>query len=292
MPVEFQIKASPAALARRESPSFPPAGSLGNEFTGKVAIVTGASRSKPREKIGIGAATALLLAEQGLESVTITSTQESELQAKETAQQIAELGTNVLWLAADHRLVPESRRVVKTTVERFGRLNLVVGIAGKRYDGLSLKLPEQTWDDAIDLMLKGNQYLGSLAMEECMRTKTLESVVYVGSIIGKYGNKGQISYAAAKSGLDGVVSTQSQEWGARNVRVNVIHPGYVATEMTRDLQERPDVAELVKNRISLGRMAQAEEIAYFIAFLLSPRASYITGGSFNIDGGIKPFGLG
>lgn len=286
---EFLLNASPAALARRRSSSYPQSGTLGNEFAGKVAIITGASRSNP---MGIGAATTIELAKQGLESVTITSTQESELHAKETAQQIAELGTNVLWLTADHRLVSETRRVIKATVGTFGRLNLVVGAAGKRYDGISLKLREETWNDAIDLMLKGNQYLGALAMEECMRTKTLEAVVYVGSIIGQYGNKGQVSYAAAKSGLDGVVAVQSQEWGVRGVRVNVVHPGYVATEMTSDLQGRTDIDALVKNRISVGRMARADEIANFIAFLLSPRASYITGGSFRIDGGIKPFALG
>lgn len=288
MPAEFEVKASPAALARRESVSYPPPGTLGNEFAGKVAIVTGASRSNP---MGIGAATALELGRQGLKAITITSTSGSEQQARDTAEKIAEQGTDVLWLAADHRQVLENQRVVATTIERFGTLNLVVGAAGRRHDGISIKLPEETWDGAIDLMLKGNQFLGGQAMEQCLRSKTLQSVVYIGSIIGEFGNKGQVSYAAAKAGLDGVVRSQSQEWGARGVRVNVVHPGYVATEMTSDLVGNPEVEQMTKTRISLGRMAQAEEIANFVAFLLSPRASYVTGGSFRIDGGVKPFAI-
>lgn len=288
MPIEFQVNPSFAALTQRESPYYPEPGTLGNEFAGQVAIVTGASRSNP---MGIGAACAIELARQGLRAVTITSTISSEQQARETAQIIADQGTRVLWLEVDHRQIAENQRVAKTTIERFGTLNLVVGAAGKRYDGISLRLREETWDGAIDLMLKGNQYLGAAAMEQSMRSKTLElkALVYVGSIIGEFGNKGQVSYAAAKAGLDGVVRSQSQEWGSRGVRVNVVHPGFVATEMTGDLVGKPEVEEMIKARISLGRMARAEEIAHLITFLLSPRASYITGGSFRIDGGIKPF---
>lgn len=274
MSAEFFLEASALGLSK------------GNEFAGKVAIVTGASRSNP---MGIGAATAIELGRQGLRAVTITSTLDSEEQARETAGKIATQGTEVLWLGVDHRLVADNQMVVRTTIERFGSLHLVVGAAGRRYDGLSVRLPEETWDSAIDLMLKGNQFLGASAMRASNRTKTLEAIVYVGSIIGELGNLGQTSYAAAKAGLDGVVRSQSQEWGDKGVRVNVVHPGYVATEMTRDLVGKPEIKEMAKTRISLGRMAQPEEIANLIVFLLSPRASYITGCSYRIDGGIRQF---
>lgn len=286
MPAEFQVTPSPAALALDAIPYIPQEGALGNEFAGKVAIVTGASRSSP---MGIGAATAIELSKQGLRAVTITSTPDSEQQARETAQLIADQGTEVLWLSADHKLASENQRVVRTTIERFEALHFVVGAAGRRYDSLSVQLKEDYWDSAIDLMLKGNRFLGASAMRQSLRTKTLEAVVYVGSIVGEFGNPGQDSYAAAKAGLNGVVKTQSQEWGSRGVRVNVVHPGFVTTEMTSDLVGKPEVEEMVKARFSLGRMAKPEEIAYLIAFLLSPRASYITGGSFRIDGGLKPF---
>lgn len=293
MPAEFQKPPFPIALALRESASYPNPGELGNEFAGKVAIVTGASRSNP---MGIGAATAIELAKQGLRAVTITSTPDSEQKARETAEIIAEHGAEVLWLAADHRLVSENERVVKTTFDRFGYVNFVVGAAGKRYDGLSVRMKEENWDSAIDLMLKGNQFLGAKAMEQSMRTKTLddpdkklEGIVYLGSLVKYFGNPGQVTYAAAKAGLDGVGGTQSQEWGSRGVRVNVVHPGFVETEMTADLVSRPGFQEMIKTRTSLGRAAKPNEIANFIVFLLSPRAAYITGGSFRIDGGMKPF---
>lgn len=263
-----------------------------NEFVGRVAIVTGASKSNP---MGIGAATAIELARRGLRAVTITSTPVSEAEARVTAGIIKGYGTEVLWLSADHRLVSDIQRVIKTTFDRFGYLNLVVGAAGKRYDGLSVRMKEENWDSAIDLMLKGNQFLGAQAMEQSMRTKSLddpykklEAIVYVGSVVRR-GNKGQGAYAAAKAGIDGVVGTQSQEWGSRGVRVNAVHPGFVETEMTVDVMGKEGFDEFVKSRISLGRVAKPEEIADLITYLLSPKASYITGASFTIDGGIKPF---
>lgn len=289
MPAEFEVKPQQDVLDKRAvlSTVVPP-GVLGNEFARKVAIVTGASRHSP---MGIGAATALELARQGLKSVTITSTPASEQQARETAQHLSELGAEVLWLGVDQRIVAENQRVIDTTVERFGALHYVVGVAGARYDGLSVGLTEDTWDGAINLMLKGNHYLGAFAMRKCLKTKTLEAIVYVGSIVGEFGNKGQVSYAAAKAGLDGLVRSQSQEWGGRKVRVNLVSPGFVATEMISDLLDQPAVEDMVRKRISLGRMANPSEIANLIVFLLSPRASYITGAIYPIDGGLKPFAI-
>lgn len=285
MATEFFTEASPAALEERRSRSYPPPGDVGNEFAGKVALITGASRPN-----GIGAATGLELAKRGLESLTITSTPTSEGQAKETAQMIADRGTNVLWLAADHRLVAETERVVRETMDKFGRLNLVVGAAGTRRDSLALRMREETWDYVLDLILKGNFFLGQAAMR--LSKGTLESIVYVGSIAGKYGNLGQAHYGAAKAGLDIVAKSQADEWGSRSVRVNVIHPGFVATEMTSDLLNNPKAQRVISERFALGRMGRAEEIAYAIAHYLSPQSSFATGGNFKIDGGFNPFGVG
>lgn len=289
MPIEFQVNPSPAALARRESSSYPQPGILGNEFAGKVAIVTGASRSNP---MGIGAATALELARRGLKAVTITSTQESEERAKETAEKIAEEGTYVLWMGVDHRQTANNIVVVERTVETLGEVNYLVGNAGRMHIRPLLRETHEAIDDDLDLMLRAHVHMAKALIDICRRTKTLDrlqGVVFVGSVVGDLGSIGQIGYGTAKSGIDGLVRNLYLELGHYGIRVNAIHPGFVATEMTQALQGEQG-ADFAQKRIVLGRMARSEEIAKTIAFLLSPEASYITGTSLVVDGGLKFFG--
>lgn len=286
MPAEFLLTASTTALVRRES--CPQPGTPGNEFVDKVAIITGASKIEP---MGIGAATAIVLASRGLRAVTITSTPESESRARDAAERIIEEGAHVLWMGVDHRQTADNIEVVKTTFQRFGEVNYFVGNAGRMHIKPLLRESHQAIDDDIDLMLKAHVHIAKALVDECRRTRTLDKlhgIVLIGSIIGDLGSTGQIGYGTAKAGIDGLVRNLYLELGGNGTRVNAVHPGFVATEMTKDLQnERGE--DFAQRRIALKRMAQPEEIAKTVAFLLGPDASYITGTSLIVDGGLKFF---
>ncbi|MBI2018746.1 SDR family oxidoreductase [Candidatus Daviesbacteria bacterium] len=290
MPAQFELEPSEAALEKRASRSNVMIhGTIGNEFAGKVAIVTGASKLEP---MGIGAATAIELARRGLRAVTITSTLESESRAKETAKRIAQEGTYVLWMGVDHRQTVDNIAVVEETVGKFGEVNYLVGNAGRMHIKPLLRETHEAIDDDLSLMLGAHAHMSKALIDICRRTKTLDrlhGIVFVGSVIGDLGSIGQIGYGTAKSGIDGLVRNLYLELGHYGTRVNAIHPGFVATEMTQALQGEQGEA-FAQKRIVLGRMAQPEEIAKTVAFLLGPDASYITGTSLVVDGGLKFFG--
>lgn len=279
MSAEFQVEPS-----RNHLP--PPSASL--PFEDKVAIVTGASKLNP---IGIGAAVAIELARRGLRAVTITSTPNSESRAHETANIIAQQGTQVLWMGVDHRQVADNIAVVERTVAEFGEVNYFVGAAGRMHIKPLLRETHEAIDEDIALMLGSHAHIAKALVDVCRRTKTLDrlsGIVLVGSVIGELGSIGQIGYGTAKAGIDGLVRNLFQELGRYGTRVNAIHPGFIATEMTEKMQGE-EGQEFAKNRIAMGRMGQAEEIAKTVAFLLGPDSSYITGASLVVDGGLKFF---
>lgn len=287
MAVEFQVKgcrneiASPDINRDRNDRE--------SGFVGKVAIVTGASKIEP---LGIGAATAIELAKRGLSWITITSTPESEERARAVATAVAKEGADVLWMGVDHKKTEDNIAVVKRTLEEFGEINYWVGNAGRMHLKPLLRETHEDIDSDIDLMLKSHMHLAKALVDECRRTKTLtrlEGIVFTGSVIGEIGSVGQIGYGTAKAGINGLVRNLYLELGGYGTRVNAVHPGFVATEMTQNLQNEQG-EEFAKTRVALKRMAQPSEIAKTIAFLLSNDASYITGTSIKVDGGLKFFG--
>lgn len=289
MPVEFQVEPSRNALVQRLSPAFPAPGTLGNEFAGKVAIVTGASKTSP---MGIGAATAIELAHRGLRAVTITSTPASQERARVAAERITKQGAGVLWMGVDHRQTEDNIAVVRRTFEEFGEVNYYVGNAGDMHIMPLLKETHQAIDGDIDLMLRAHVHLAKALADGCRRTRTLDrlhAIGLIGSVMKDLGGVGQIGYITAKAGIDGLVRSLYGELGGRGTRVFAVHPGFVATEMTAAKQNE-EGAGFAQNRIALKRMGTPEEIAKTVAFLLGPDASYITGTSLVVDGGLKFFG--
>ncbi|MBN1859084.1 SDR family oxidoreductase, partial [Candidatus Bipolaricaulota bacterium] len=170
-------------------------------------------------------------------------------------------------------------------VEQEGRVDFLVCNAGVARDRLMLRLSEPLWDQVLDVNLKG-AYLCIRALLRSLLRSPDGAIVCMGSVVGEMGNAGQTNYAAAKAGLEGMVRSLAKEVGGRGLRVNVLAPGFVATDMTAKLSE--DWKGELLERIPLGRVAEPKEIADVAAFLLSHRASYITGQVIGVNGGLFP----
>ena len=275
-------------------------GGLGRDFAPrnegdpkKVGLITGAGTSNP---MGIGLACALTLVRRGLDRVVITSTgstPEKIEQARQGAQMLAEEGAETLWLGVDHRLQEHNVAVVTRTFQEFGLINYFVGMAGRLRMVSVRRETVQNLREDIDLMLTANVEMTQVIFETAMRTKTINQVeagVLGGSMMAHLVSGYQRGYAPAKAGLEGLASQLAGEFGKRS-RWNVVHTGYVRTEMTRELQKLDPEGELARERIAVGRIAEPQEIANAVAFLLSPQASYINGATIVVDGGMKLGGL-
>lgn len=241
--------------------------------TQKVALVTGASR-------GIGRAIAEALGKQGL-IVVGTATTEAGAQAIDARlREVGIDGAGIVLNVTDSASVEVA---IKHITERFGAPLILVNNAGITRDNLLMRMKADEWDDVIDTNLSALYRV----TKACMRGMTKARwgrVVNITSVVGSMGNAGQSNYAATKAGAEGFTRALAREVGSRAVTVNNIAPGFIDTDMTRELpQEQRDM--LVK-QIPLGRLGGAEEIAAAVAFLVSDAAAYITGETLHINGGM------
>ncbi len=240
----------------------------------KTALVTGASR-------GIGKAIALALAAKGY--AVAVNYAGSQAAAEAVKDEIIAAGGQAFTLQGDVSNADDVDRMFKTIKEEFGQLDVLVNNAGITRDGLLIRMKEENWDAVLSTDLKSD-FLTTKAAAQMMMRKKKGAIVNIASVVGIMGNAGQANYAAAKAGVIGLTKATAKELAGRNIRVNAVAPGFIATDMTEVIPEKNK--EIMLQSIPLGRMGLAEDVAKAVCFLASEEASYITGQVLKVDGGM------
>ena len=243
------------------------------ELNDKVAIVTGASR-------GIGKAIAIQLAKCGSKLVLVARNAEALNSVKES---INSLGGNAVAMSGDISSLNSFAEIIANTVSKWERIDILVNNAGTTRDNLIIRMKEEDWDSVLKVNLKGC-FNGIKAVTRPMIKNKSGRIVNITSVIGQIGNAGQSNYAASKAGIIGLTKSIAKELGSRNITVNAVSPGYISTDMTDKLDE--EVKEKMKSSIPLGRLGTPQDVANLVCFLASDEAEYITGQTFNVDGGM------
>lgn len=240
-----------------------------------VAIVTGSGR-------GIGRAIALELATAGVKVVVNYAGRSDK--AEETVELIRAAGGEAVAVQADVSQQADVDRLIRTTLEQFGKIDILVNNAGITRDTLLLRMKEADWDAVMATNLKG-VFLCTKAVSKGMLKQRSGVIVNISSVVGLSGNAGQANYAAAKAGIIGFTKSVAKEFASRGIRVNVVAPGYISTDMTGTLPEGMQTDIL--RGIPLGRIGLPEDVASVVRFLVSPEASYMTGQTLSVDGGME-----
>jgi 3-oxoacyl-[acyl-carrier protein] reductase len=240
----------------------------------KIAIVTGASR-------GIGRETALTLASYG--ATVIVNYNGSKEKAEEVVKEIQESGGQAKAIQGNVADSAAMKQMADEVKKEFGRIDILVNNAGITKDNLLMAMKEEDFDAVIDTNLKG-AFLCMKHVIRIMMKQRYGRIINMSSVSGVMGNAGQINYCASKAGLIGMTKSLAREVGSRGITVNAVAPGYIDTEMTQGLPDEVKAGFI--ETIPLKRMGQTKDIAETVAFLASDRASYITGQTISVDGGM------
>jgi len=244
------------------------------DLTGKSALVTGGSR-------GIGKAIGLRLARQGAD-VAFSFRGNAEA-AKATVDEIESIGTKALAIQGDVKDPASAETVVKAALDAFGKVDILVNNAGVTRDDLIMRMSEDAWREVLETNLFGAFWMTKAVTRPMLKARA-GRIVNITSVSGQAGQMGQANYSSAKAGLIGLTKATARELASRGITVNAVAPGFVLTELTKDLPEALQT-ELIA-RTPLGRFGTVEEIADSVAFLVSDEARYITGQVLAVDGGL------
>jgi 3-oxoacyl-[acyl-carrier protein] reductase len=243
-------------------------------FENHIAVITGASR-------GIGHAIAMRLANEGARVACVSRT---EANAKKTANEINSLRSDAAKYysvdVADHAAV---QKIGAQILKDFGRIDILVNNAGMTRDALAMRMSLEDWDNVINTNLRG-AFSFTQAILRAMIKQRSGRIINISSVSGIMGNAGQTNYAASKAGLIGFTKSLARELASRNITVNAVAPGFITTDMTAGLSD--EVKKTLHAKIPLGKTGVPEDIANAVAFLASAEASYITGQTLCVDGGI------
>ncbi|NQD71722.1 3-oxoacyl-[acyl-carrier-protein] reductase [Sphingobacterium shayense] len=243
-------------------------------LAGKTALVTGASK-------GIGRKIAEVFAQQGA-NVAFTYLSSVE-KGQELEQELQVFGTQIKGYRSDASKFIEAEKLIDDIVTEFGTIDIVVNNAGITKDGLLMRMTEENWDDVLNINLKSVFNVTKAASKVMMKNRK-GSFINMSSVVGIQGNSGQTNYAASKAGIIGFSKSVARELGSRNIRTNVVAPGFIRTEMTDVLD--PKVVAGWEANIPLKRAGEPEDIANACVFLASDLSSYINGQVLPVDGGM------
>lgn len=244
-------------------------------LTGKVALVTGASR-------GIGRQTAITLASYGAK--VIVNYNGNKEKAEQVVAEIVQNGGEAVTYCCNVSDYNAVEGMMKDIVKEFGALHILVNNAGVTKDGLLMKMSEEDYDAVLDINLKGTFNCIKHISRQMLKQKA-GRIINLASVVGVYGNAGQANYAASKAGIIGLTKSVAKELGSRGITVNAVAPGFIVTEMTDAMPEA--AKEQVAEHIALKQLGQVEDVAETIAFLASDKAKYITGQVIGVDGGMS-----
>ncbi|MGH7375018.1 MAG: 3-oxoacyl-[acyl-carrier-protein] reductase [Candidatus Rokuibacteriota bacterium] len=242
-------------------------------LAGKVAIVTGGGR-------GIGLAIARLLAEDGA-SVVVSGRDAARLDA--AVKELESLGTAALAVVADASKRAEVDRLIDAARERFGRIDVVVNNAGITRDQLLVRMKDDDWDQVLDTNLRG-VFLMTRAVGKVMMRQKSGRIINIASTAGAMGNPGQVNYSAAKAGVIGLTKAAARELAHWNILVNAVAPGLIETDMAAAIPA--EAREALLQQVPLKRIGQGREVAEVVRFLAGEGASYITGQTIHVNGGL------
>ncbi len=240
----------------------------------KVALITGGTR-------GIGKEIAKEFAKNGYDIIINFVSDNTDI--KNLEEEFKQIGSKAIFIKADVSNFNSCEKMVKQAIEIFGKIDTLVNNAGITKDNLLMRMKQDEFDKVIDINLKG-VFNVTKQVVPYMLKKREGTIINLSSVVGICGNAGQCNYSASKAGIIGFTKSLAKEVASRNIRVNAVAPGFIATDMTEVLSDT--IKENISTQIPLKRMGEAKEVAKVVRFLASNDASYITGQVINIDGGM------